>query len=184
MPKIILGFTGLMASGKDVCKKYLEAKHNAKSFRFSSILRDVLDRLAVPIDRNNLITLSTWARETFGQDLLAKVIARDTSDAKEDMVVVDGIRRIPDIEHLKKLPGFVLISIDADPKIRYERLLARNENKGDAQKTFEDFMADHQRETELSIPGVMAVSQFKIDNNGSFDKLYQQIDDIIARIKK
>jgi len=181
--KIILGFTGLMASGKDVSKKYLEAKYNAKSFRFSTILRDVLDRLDISTSRDNIIILSTWARETFGQDLLARVIAKDVSNAKEDMIIVDGIRRLPDIEYLNKIPGFVLISIDADQKVRYERMLSRNENEGDANKTFADFVADHQRETELTIPEVMSTAKYKLDNNGTLEELYAQIDKIIADIK-
>jgi len=184
MPKIILGFTGLIASGKDASKKYLEAKYGAKSFRFSTILRDVLSRLDVTITRDNMITLSTWARETFGQDLLARVIAKDVTNAKEEIIVVDGIRRLPDIEHLNKISGFVLISIDADPKKRYNRMLNRNENEGDAQKTMADFLADHQKETELTIPEVMAAAKYKINNNGTIEELYAQIDKIIADIKK
>ncbi len=184
MSKIILGFTGLIASGKDVSKKYLEAKYNAASFRFSTILRDVLNRLDIPISRNNIITLSTWARATFGQDLLARVIAKDVINTKEELVVVDGIRRLPDIEYLNRIPGFILISIAADQKTRYERVISRNENKGDAQKTWVDFLADNQKETELTIPEVMAVAQYHINNNGSFEELYAQIDKIIAAIKK
>ena len=183
MSKIILGFTGLMASGKDVSKKYLETKYNAKSFRFSTILRDVLERLDIPTSRDNMITLSTWARETFGQNLLAKVIAKDVAGAKGDMMIVDGIRRLPDIEYLGKIPGFILVGIEADQKTRYERMLSRNENEGDASKTFADFVADHQKETELTIPEVMSAAKYKLDNNGSLENLYAQIDKIIADIK-
>lgn len=183
MSKIILGFTGLIASGKDASKKYLEEKYGAPSFRFSTILRDVLNRFGAPVSRDNMITLSTWARATFGQDLLAKVIADDVKKSAEKMIIVDGIRRLPDIEYLSRLPGFYLISIDADPKIRYERAVKRNENPGDAEKTLADFMADHQRETEITIPEVMAVAQYKLDNNGTFAQLYTQIDKIIADIE-
>ncbi len=179
MPKIILGFTGPIASGKDVCKKYLESKYEAKSFRFSSILRDVLNRLSVPTSRENIITLSTWARQTFGQDLLAKVIASDANNSPASLVVVDGVRRLPDLEYLNRIPGFILISIDADPKIRFDRARFRNENIGDSNKTFEDFLADHQKETELTIPEVMATAKHHLNNNGSVEDLYAQIDKII-----
>ncbi len=184
MSKIILGFVGPFASGKDASKKYLDEKYGAKSFRFSTILRDVLNRIGVSITRDGLITLSTSLREAFGQDLLAKVIAKDVADAPGEIIVVDGIRRLPDIEYLNRLPGFVLISIDAEEKTRYERMVKRNENEGDAQKTFADFQADHQRETELTIPGVMATAKYHIDNSGDFEELYAQIEKIIAQEKK
>ena len=170
----------MIASGKEVGKKYLENKYNAKSFRFSTILRDVLKRLDVPASRDNLIALSTWARETFGQNLLAKAIAKDVSEADDQIVVVDGIRRLPDIEYLAKVPGFILVSIEAGEKIRYERMVKRDENPGDADKTFDDFLADQRKETELTIPEVMAAATYKLDNDGSLEDLYRQIDKIIA----
>jgi hypothetical protein len=41
MSKIILGFTGPIASGKEVAKKYIETKYGASSFKFSTILRNI-----------------------------------------------------------------------------------------------------------------------------------------------
>ncbi len=172
-----------MASGKDVSKKYLEEKYGAKSFRFSTILRDILNRLDLPTSRDNNIKLSTVLRENFGQDLLAKVMAKDIGRATEEIVVADGVRRLDDIFYLSKLPGFVLVSIEADLKIRYERMLARNENAGDHEKTFADFEADHKRETEITIPEVMAAAKYHLKNNGSLEELYQQLDKIISELK-
>lgn len=183
MPKIIIGLTGLIASGKDVSKKYLEQTYGAKSFRFSTILRDVLTRLDLPISRDNTIKISTVLRENFGQELLAKVMAKDVENATEEIVVADGARRLVDIAYLNRLPGFVLVSLEADPKTRYERMLARNENTGDHEKTFADFQADHERETELTIPEVMAAAKYHLKNDGSLEDLYRQLDKIISELK-
>jgi dephospho-CoA kinase len=46
--KIIFGFTGLMASGKGAAALYLQNRHSARTFRFSTILRDLLKRLDLP----------------------------------------------------------------------------------------------------------------------------------------
>lgn len=185
MSKIILGFSGLMASGKDASKKYLETKYNAKSFRFSTVMRELLERLNLEINRPNLVSISYSLRQAFGEDLFSKVMAKDVNAAPEEIVVIDGIRRLTDIQYLKDLPGFHLISIEADPKIRYDRAVARNENVGDAEKTFEQFLLDHkQMETEASIPSVMEKAQIIINNNGTIEELYAQIDKIIAAIKQ
>jgi dephospho-CoA kinase len=185
MSKIILGFTGLMASGKDVSKKYLEERYGAKSFKFSTVMRELLQRLGLEIKRSNLVSISYSLRQTFGEDLFSKVMAKDVNAAPEEIIVVDGIRRLTDIQYLKDLPGFYLISIEADPKIRYDRAVARNENVGDAEKTFEQFLLDHQQmETEASIPSVMEKAEITVNNNGTLDELYAQIDKIITAIKK
>lgn len=181
--KIIIGFSGLMASGKDAAKKYLEEKYQAESFRFSSIMRDVLKRINIEMSRPNLSAVSLCLRQTFGEDLFAKVIANDANNANSEIVVVDGVRRLADIAHLSKLSGFHLIAIEAKPEIRHERLVKRGENVGESEKTFAQFIADHQTETELTIPEVMSHADFIINNDGSFEDLYKQIDELVEKIR-
>jgi len=181
--KIIIALTGEIASGKDATKKYLTEKYGAQSVKFSQILRDVLKRLCLETSRDNLIDLSTILRERFGQDLLAKIIASDASSLDADIVVVDGVRRMEDVSYLSKLPNFKLIRIEADSKIRYERMKIRNENIGDAEKTYEDFMKDHERETEVTIPEVMSKADFALNNDGTFDDLYRQIEELLLKLR-
>ena len=180
--KVILGLVGLFASGKETVKKYIVEKYKAKDCKFSSILRDAMSRTAIPISRENIQKFSTVLRANFGEDLLAKAIANDASKLDANIVGIDGVRRPTDIEHLTKLPNFFLIKIDADPRLRYERLVKRNENEGDDKKTFEQFLKDHESEADSLIPMVMATAKYSINNNGSFEDLYKQIDELIKRL--
>jgi dephospho-CoA kinase len=180
--KKIIALVGPFACGKDVVKKYLENKYQAKSVKFSQILRDVLVRLSLTVNRENLINLSTILRQNFGEDLLAKVIAEDAKNLESGIVILDGARRKSDILYAKDIGGFVLIAIDAELENRYERMKRRNENEGDSQKTFEEFISDHTKETEKTIPDLMKEAKFKIDNNGSLEDLYKKIDEIVEKL--
>lgn len=177
--KIIIGLVGQIASGKGTVAEYLEKNHQASTFRFSTILRDVLNRLHVDISRENLQDLSTILRQRFGEDLLAKVMAGDVEKTDNKIVVVDGIRRMADIKYLKELKNFKLLSVVADPKVRYERLIERSENSGDNQKTYEDFLADQKKEADAEIPLVMENADIIINNDNDFENLYEQINKII-----
>ncbi|MCX6779093.1 MAG: AAA family ATPase [Candidatus Magasanikbacteria bacterium] len=179
--KIILGFSGLLSSGKGTAAKYLEEKYGASSYRFSTMLRDVLNRLYIEHSRDNLIKLSEIIRTTFGEDALAKTIAKDAETDPNPIIVVEGIRRLADISHLQQLPNFILVEIFADPKIRYERLVQRGENTDDKTKTYEQFLADHQRSTELSILEVLKQAKEKIDNNGNTLELQKQLDALVKK---
>ncbi|HNU81256.1 MAG TPA: AAA family ATPase [bacterium] len=183
MPKLVLGFVGKLASGKAVCQKYISEKYNAGSARFSTALRDILNRLYLPISRENMQNLSFDLRKRFGSDILARVIAEDVKNDPHNIVVIDGVRRLADISRLTELSNFHLISINASPEIRYERMKLRNENAGDADKTFEEFLEDDRREAELQIPEVMAAASFNLDNNGTLEELYSQIDKILEEIQ-
>jgi dephospho-CoA kinase len=92
------------------------------------------------------------------------------------------VRRMADIEYLKDLPNFYLIKVEADEKTRYERMKARNENAGDSDKTFEQFLADQNNEAERGIPEVMDFAKISINNNGTLDELYAKTDKIIGEI--
>ncbi|OGI24909.1 MAG: hypothetical protein A3E38_00125, partial [Candidatus Moranbacteria bacterium RIFCSPHIGHO2_12_FULL_54_9] len=131
MKKIILGITGEMASGKDTVTKYLVEKYGAKQFRFSDPLRDILDRLHLPQTRKHLSDISHYLRQGFGEGILAHVIENDVKQDEHRLVVIDGIRRLSDIDLVRKLPEFTLIYIEADMERRYDRLTARRQNADD-----------------------------------------------------
>lgn len=179
MDKIIFGLVSQMAGGKETVKKYLEKSYQARSCRFSSIMRDILDRLYLDKSRDNIQKLSTSLRQVYGEDILALTITKEVNNIKAKIVVVDGVRRQADIKYLKELDNFYLIAIEAEAKIRYERLVMRAENIGDSEKTYEQFLADHNKEADKQIPDVMKNADFTINNNGNLEELYQQIDKLV-----
>lgn len=179
MSKIIFGFVGEIASGKGTAVKYIEDKYEAKSYRFSNILRDILNRLEIDKTRENLQNISTLIREKFGQDTLAKVIARDVSKDSREIVVVDGIRLKDDIEYLRKLPNFYLIHIYADLELRYKRLIDRDENVGEDKISYEEFLKSQDNECEIQLKEVSEQADIKIDNNGTQEELVEKIESYI-----
>lgn len=183
MKKIILGLVGPIASGKGTVCQYLKEIHDADILRFSTMLRDVLNRFYIEQSRENMQTLSSTLRQLFGDDLMAKTIANDVNNSKAAIIALDGVRRQSDIKYLKELPNFHLIEISADQKIRYERITKRGENTDDIHKSFEDFQADELKEAELQIKDVAKNAEFHIDNNGSKENLNKQIADIIRQLQ-
>lgn len=183
MSKIILGFVGPIASGKGTACEYLKNKYDAGTTRFSSILRDIVGRLGIPESRNDLQKMSLILRQGFGDDVLAKAIALDVQKDKRSIIGVDGVRRLPDIKYLRAVPGFHLVSIDADQRKRYERIVERGENTDDTSKTFENFQQDELGEAEKNIKEIQAQAHFHLNNNGTKEDLYQQIDEMLKKIK-
>ncbi len=183
MAKIIIGLAGEMACGKGTAAKHIEEKYQASSYRFSTMLRDVMGRLYIEQTRNNISKLSTVLRQNFGEDLFAKVMAKDVQKDKNEVIVIEGIRRLADIEYLKKIPQFKFIYIDADMRKCYERIIKRGENTDGNNKTFEKFAEEHNLETEIQIKDLKNYADFVIDNNEDFNHLHEQIDKIIKTCK-
>lgn len=179
--KIILGFTGQIASGKGTAVEYLKTKYGAHTYRFSTMLRDLLNRIYLPQSRENLQDISRLIREHFGEDTLAHVMAEDVKNDPGALVVIDGIRRPDDVAFLAKLPGFVLIHISADMEKRFERITVRGENSDDTTKTFENFKKDHTNEAELKITEIAKEATETIDNNGTLKQLHEQLDRLVEK---
>jgi len=181
MAKIILGLAAELAGGKGTVAKYIKEEYAGSSHRFSTMLRDVLDRLYLEQSRENMQKISTVIRQNFGEDTLAKVMYEDAKKDEHDFVAVDGVRRPADIKYLRELPEFKLLYIDASLEKRYERIVKRGENPDDAAKTFEQFKKDQEGEADSLIRNLKEEADFVVDNNGSFEDLYKQLNEILNK---
>lgn len=181
--KIIIGLVGQISSGKGTVAKYIEEKYGAKIYRFSTILRDVLNRLYLEINRANMQDISTLLRKKFGEDLLSKVITEDVKKESNNLIVVDGIRRLADIKYLQDFENFYLIRIVASQENRYKCLIQRQENSDDNKKTYEQFLVEQNNEADAEIPLVMNQAKIEINNDAGFEELYKQIDEILNKLK-
>ncbi|HLD31486.1 MAG TPA: AAA family ATPase [Patescibacteria group bacterium] len=178
--KIIIGLIGEMGAGKSTLTQYLKEKYQADTYRFSTALRNILQRLYLEETRGHLQQLSQILRDTFGQDILSRVVAEDAKNAEKKFIIIEGIRRPADIVCLKDNPGFHLVSLTAEPRIRYERLTKRTENPDDQNKTWEQFQAEAEAEAELQIKAVADLAEASLDNSQTPADLYRQIDLLIT----
>jgi dephospho-CoA kinase len=133
--------------------------------------------------RANLQLLSTILRQNFGEDLLSKILAEDVRNADVQLIITEGIRRPSDIVYLKDVPGFKIIAVKTDARIRFERLTQRSENVDDKNKTWEQFQQDEQQEADRQIRDVMEKADFSLDNGGSAEDLYAQIDTLMTKLQ-
>lgn len=180
-PRVLIGITGRLASGKGRMTKEILKKFDAEHVRFSDSLRAVLDMYGVPQSRNNIDALSTFLRTTYGEHVLAKAVETRALKSSRDIVIIDGVRRSVDMETLSKHPHFKLVYIDASPEIRYERSKSRNENVGDADLTYDEFMRMDSWEPQQQIESLKSIADYVIDNNGSTEEFDAQIKDVLGK---
>lgn len=180
MSKLIIGLVGQISSGKDTIADYVEKKYGGVKVSFSQPLRDILNRLYLPIDRKHMVTLAQILIDNFGGDVLSKTIATEIKKSDKKIFVLPNIRREDDYKHLKSEPGFMLVAVNTEAAKCYERLVKRGQNEDDKTKTWEQFKKDLTLSTEVDIPVLIEKSAVKLDNNGSLEDLYGQVDKLIA----
>lgn len=179
MKQIILWFAWEMWCWKDAAAEYIFSKYWWRMFKFSSSLRDILDRVYIDKTRENLSKLSTILRSTYWQDILARIMYNDILVSQDDIILIDWVRREDDLVYLRKLPNFKLIYVETSLENRFSRISNRSENADDKWKNLEQFKKEQELETEVKIRWLKQVSDFVFDNNGTKDELYKQIDNSI-----
>lgn len=183
MEKIIIGLVGPIKAGKTTIAEYLEKEYHALCPRYSDPLFEILKICGqTKPSRGDLQWLSTELRGRLGENLLAKIMFSRIQELKSKVIVLDGVRRFTDVELMTDMPEFILVSVDTDPKIRWQRMVKQDEKDGDEDKIYEQFLQDEKQESELQIRDVMAKVNYRIDNNSTLEKLYQQVGDILYKI--
>lgn len=182
--KKIIGLAGRIASGKETAGRYLIKKTKADKVRFSDPLRQTLDLFGVPQSRENMQALSTFLRQTYDEEAIAKAIFKLATTSPAPVSIIDGVRRFADIKIFADLDNFYLIYIDTKQKTRYERMVARKENPGEAEMAFAEFQKKDNAESEQQIEGLKKDADFVIDNNGNLEELYKQLEEILKKVKK
>lgn len=182
MPKLIIGLVGRQGSGKGTAAKLLQKTYGADLYRFSAVIGDILNRLAIEKSRDNMIKMSETLRKAFGEDVFAYAVENDVMKSTAGLVVIDGIRRIEDLAALEPLPQFKLIEIAAPAKVRYERMKGRGEKSGESKMSWEEFSSQEQAPTEITIPSVAARAWKAIDNGGTPEELEQRLDAVMAEL--
>lgn len=182
MSKIVIGLAGQIASGKDTVAEYIAEKYGGVSVSFSKPLRDILNRAFLPTDRANLSWLAQTFIDRFGGNVISNIIGKEVDASDKKIFILPNIRREDDAAYFKDWPGYIMIGINTDIKTCYDRLIKRSQNVDDQTKTWEQFQKDLQLSTEVAIDGLIKKSTIQIDNNGSFEDLYKQIDEIIKKL--
>ncbi|MBQ7073714.1 hypothetical protein IJM86_01330 [bacterium] len=88
------------------------------------------------------------------------------------------------MQNLKGKENFLLLSVDAEQKTRYERILKRGSETDSV--TFEEFQIQEEKEMNNTDPAkqnvaeCMKLADLQIRNDGTFEDLYQKLDEIFG----
>lgn len=174
----VIGVLGLIGSGKDKVGNYIVEKYHYHFINFSDIVKELATQEDRGHDRDELQNITKEYTDKYGAEYLGERAIQKIKDNGWTKVIIGGIRRLPELEVLRKeySKDMFLILVDTNSKVRFERMKSRN-RQGDPQ-TFEEFERQEQREFEMipSLEGVLNEANFIIDNSGTKEELHNKID--------
>jgi len=98
--------------------------------------------------------------------------------------IIESIRVVGEAEALKGKENFTLFAIDAEPNIRYERIVLRGSETDKI--SYEEFIANEEREMNNTDPNkqniakCMEMADHVFTNNGTFEELHKQLEEVLS----
>lgn len=160
-----VGFVGPIKSAKTLAARICEKLLGCKYLSLSDEIRNQLLEAGLSIDeRENLQNLGDRLREVYGEGVLAERVVEKINNSPFDSFAIDSIRNPGEIRVLReKIPGIVIVGIDASQRTRYQRSLDSGINI-----SWEEF----QRLDNREITGIRKPHQIQVDAClGMADKL-------------
>jgi cytidylate kinase len=175
----IIGIAGTNGSGKDSVGQILAEYHNYLFVSVTNILRAELTQRDVPISRESLRALSAEWRGEQGEGILIDMAMNSYQAVKDKYagVAISSLRHPGEGDRVHALGGLI-VWVDADQRIRYDRVQANAVTRGrpgEDDKTYEKFQAEEAIEmssptndnvAELNMSAVKEQSDIQIDNSG------------------
>jgi len=138
LPKII-GLSGRNSAGKDTLAEYLVENYGYTHVPTGDMVRAEAMKLYGNIERETLQKVAPAYKKEHGAGVFVNLALEQSRP-----IVVSGIRSMGELKAIKDAGG-IMVFVDADPKLRYERMKKRARD-AEADKSFEEFMELDERE--------------------------------------
>ncbi|MBX2866612.1 AAA family ATPase [Candidatus Kaiserbacteria bacterium] len=182
---MIIGITGTDGAGKGTVVRYLVEQKGFTHYSVRDYILEEMKRRGVEHTRNQMRLIGNALREEFGNDvMIKKPLAQMQKDGVEN-VVIESIRAVAEAEKLKEAGG-ILIAVDADQKIRYERVQERRSSSDKV--SFEEFVRHEELESNDPAPHglqkqkVIGMADYIISNDGTVEELNVQTERVLQKV--
>jgi len=183
-----IGVVGSLASGKGVVADYFIKNYGFVSFSLSFIVhKELKARHVGAFSRNTLQDIGDDLRQEFGDGVLAERAIDYLKTEGNTRMIIEGIRNPGEVAYLRKLPNFILVSVDADQSLRFRRVIERM--KPWDPRDWETFLKVDGRDQgdKLNVSGqqvakCMKKADFRLKNNKDLETLYADIERMVVRI--
>jgi dephospho-CoA kinase len=184
MKNIIIGLTGTLGAGKGTVAEYIKQK-GFKHYSVRAYLIEEVKRRDLPVNRDNIRMVGNDLRKKNSPSFLVEQLY-ERAKKEGESCVIESIRTPGEVKALRERGKFYLFAVDANPKIRYKRILKRGSETDHV--SYEEFIENEKREMKSTDPNKQNVSKcieaadYKIKNDGSLDELYVKVEKIITKI--
>ncbi|MDO8408431.1 MAG: AAA family ATPase [bacterium] len=182
----IIGVTGTNGAGKGEVVRYLVERLGFMHYSVSGFITEEVIRNGLSVDRDNMIMVGNDLRACFGPaHIVESLYEKARSDGCDS--VIESLRALAEVRRVRKLGGLI-IGIDADPAIRYQRIRARRGAKDAV--SFDEFIAQERSEmnpgevTKQDLRGALRAADVVVVNDGTLEELHEMLGHALKKARR
>ena len=183
----IIGITGTIGAGKGTIVDYLQSHYGFVHYSVRGFLIEIIKEKGFPVNRDSMVIVANELRANHSPSYIVEQLYEQAKANGKD-AIIESVRTVGEVLALREKPNFQLFAIDAEPKIRYERIVIRGSETDHI--SYETFLENEAREMTSTDPNKQNLAEcqkladYNFSNNGSFDELYLQIEKALKNVGK
>jgi len=183
----IIGITGTLGSGKGTIVEYLVKEKGFTHFSVREFLLKEIKKRELPENRDSMVIVANDLRKNNSPSFIIDQLYEQSLTQSRN-AIIESIRTPGEVESLKTKREFYLFAVDADPRIRYERIKLRNSETD--QIDYNTFIANEKREMTATDPNKQnlkkcrEMADFIFINDGNIEDLSLEVEKVLTQINE
>jgi dephospho-CoA kinase len=182
----LIGVAGTAGAGKDTATEIICKLFGLQNTSTGDMVRAITRQVyGLPPDfnpvRDQLYEVATYVRTEVHPAGMVKLCILQAKVQKGTGAVLSGLRSRGEADAIREAGG-IIVGVDADPKVRYGRIYARQRD-AETGKTYDQFLQQDEYENRgisetgpgRGIKSIIESADILITNNGSLEELTAQI---------
>ncbi|HNY02363.1 MAG TPA: AAA family ATPase [Bacteroidales bacterium] len=184
---VIIGITGTLGAGKGTVVEYLTAEKGFVHFSVRAFLLEEIRKRRLPENRDSMVVVANDLRQRHGSSYVTDCLYHRAA-ARGNDCIIESIRTPGEIASLRTKGTFILLAVDADPKVRFSRIALRGSETDHID--YETFLANEAREMTAADPAAQNLqacireADYLLTNNGSREELFAQVEQVLHQVSK